>query len=657
MKFLLQCFLAGTALLFQTMFANAQATTPDWARHLYSTNGLATLSAESLGTDRYGNVYMLILSEGKAFAGGQSTVDSTTSSLITSWDCNGNLRRMKPFGRSKTNSSSSTFAWEMETDSFGNSYILGVVRTMQSSTMAYWGTDTSLNIPANKYVNFLIKYDSLGQFQWLRTPMYGDSILRQSSFSVSPSGDIYWMPLLVPGVYGGGAFTISNRGYYVVHYNAAGTFQSVTPLAITPSVSSSSTMVNWKYDPATHRFYGWLGYSKMYGSLTIGTTTVAWAADSVSPLPVLAAFNRQGQNLWVRQGNPIVSKRSYISKIDFGSDGNIYLGGQSLPGSVFCGDTAKNTGGPSNYINAYIMALDTNANLLWSKHPVSTNASSITEIKQRNNIIVAIGQNWDTLHWDGFNLVRVNPCPFIGFMLRADAANGAAQQLVGFSSTWQSIPEDCMIDKNLNAYVRAEFLGTMILDNDTFTCYPNINTHNNILKKYRNVPCGCNLLQPAFSTSNTSSSSFQFTYTGQSPYTSISWDFGDSSPTKNTSVAAHAYTAPGTYLVCVTVTNSCGSNTTCSYVTITELSHIGDAGSVFSMVKVYPNPARDKIIISDLPEDSRVEVCDIFGRRLKKLQTEKGEFQIPVEELSAGMYLLRFTSKDGVSGSRVFVKE
>lgn len=164
MKVLLQCFLAGTALLFQTMFANAQATTPDWARHLYSTKGLATLSAESLGTDRYGNVYMLILSEGKAFAGGQSTGDSTTFSLITSWDCNGNLRWMKPFGRSKTNSSS-TSAWEMETDSFGNSYIIGVVTTMQSSTTAYWGTDTFLNIPANKYVNYLIKYDSLGQFQ------------------------------------------------------------------------------------------------------------------------------------------------------------------------------------------------------------------------------------------------------------------------------------------------------------------------------------------------------------------------------------------------------------------------------------------------------------------------------------------------------------
>ena len=55
--------------------------------------------------------------------------------------------------------------------------------------------------------------------------------------------------------------------------------------------------------------------------------------------------------------------------------------------------------------------------------------------------------------------------------------------------------------------------------------------------------------------------------TGDPPATWI-WDFGDGN-TSGQQNPSHTYAAPGTYTVCLTTTNSCGSDTSCSTVTLT----------------------------------------------------------------------------------------
>jgi len=62
-----------------------------------------------------------------------------------------------------------------------------------------------------------------------------------------------------------------------------------------------------------------------------------------------------------------------------------------------------------------------------------------------------------------------------------------------------------------------------------------------------------------------------FTYAGSSVGTSgsITWTFGDASAGASGTPVSHTYAAAGTYVVCATATNSCGSNFSCTSVIVT----------------------------------------------------------------------------------------
>jgi hypothetical protein len=80
-------------------------------------------------------------------------------------------------------------------------------------------------------------------------------------------------------------------------------------------------------------------------------------------------------------------------------------------------------------------------------------------------------------------------------------------------------------------------------------------------------------------------------------------------------------------------------------------------GGAFSSVSIYPNPAQDQLTITNLPQGTTVEVLDITGRLLKRVESGNAELHVNVGGLSAGVHLLRFTDKDGRRGSSMFVKQ
>lgn len=75
---------------------------------------------------------------------------------------------------------------------------------------------------------------------------------------------------------------------------------------------------------------------------------------------------------------------------------------------------------------------------------------------------------------------------------------------------------------------------------------------------------------PATAAYSQSGSGFSYSFTDASTGSPSSWfwDFGDGA-TSTSQNASHTYTTPGTYTVCLTVTNSCGSDSTCSTLTVT----------------------------------------------------------------------------------------
>jgi len=71
---------------------------------------------------------------------------------------------------------------------------------------------------------------------------------------------------------------------------------------------------------------------------------------------------------------------------------------------------------------------------------------------------------------------------------------------------------------------------------------------------------------------------------------------------------------------------------------------IDEVGSGKREVTIYPNPARERVTVSGLPEGSRVELYDAMGRRIN----ESTHQRINVSTIPSGIYLLRCIAPDGV---------
>jgi PKD repeat protein len=129
------------------------------------------------------------------------------------------------------------------------------------------------------------------------------------------------------------------------------------------------------------------------------------------------------------------------------------------------------------------------------------------------------------------------------------------------------------------------------------------------------------------------------------------WDFGDG----NLSTLANPdndYTADGTYTVCLTITDSCGSDTMCQNITISGLvinEHYNNQN-----VTVFPNPFSDHTVIQieNGKGNYSVELYDITGRLASSVNFKNTNIlTIDRHNLDAGTYLFRVVQKNGIVAS------
>lgn len=143
----------------------------------------------------------------------------------------------------------------------------------------------------------------------------------------------------------------------------------------------------------------------------------------------------------------------------------------------------------------------------------------------------------------------------------------------------------------------------------------------------------CDTLSSAWNHTSTGLT-VQFTSLNQAA-TSYAWDFGDgySAALPN---PIHTYTNSGLYQACLTVSDSCGTNTTCTFL---ELNGIGvNESSQLSLV-LRPNPAKDLVHIDGLPSGTPYKIL---------LRTASGQLVRVVDDattieltaIPSGMYLI-----------------
>ena len=142
------------------------------------------------------------------------------------------------------------------------------------------------------------------------------------------------------------------------------------------------------------------------------------------------------------------------------------------------------------------------------------------------------------------------------------------------------------------------------------------------------------------------------------------WDFGDpASGAANNSAErnpAHTFSAPGAYEVCLTVSNTYGSDTKCKTVwvlatSLTPRPPLQRRGGVI----LWPNPTTGELRWRGLPEGEAVtvRVFDALGRLAAERETPEGFIRL--DGLPAGLYQVLLTDGRGkmLGGGAVVVAE
>lgn len=134
-----------------------------------------------------------------------------------------------------------------------------------------------------------------------------------------------------------------------------------------------------------------------------------------------------------------------------------------------------------------------------------------------------------------------------------------------------------------------------------------------------------------------------FTDASANTPTEWTWDFGDgnSSTTQN---PTHTYTNNGTYTVCLTATNSAGSDVNCQEIAVVVVSTTETATVAYA--NAFPSPAEDWLRINFNEWQGQPVTLTAFGingqqlfsRNLKKAPAS---FEVNVNEWASGTYFLR----------------
>ena len=78
----------------------------------------------------------------------------------------------------------------------------------------------------------------------------------------------------------------------------------------------------------------------------------------------------------------------------------------------------------------------------------------------------------------------------------------------------------------------------------------------------------------------------------------------------------------------------------------TAPNYVGIASGETTTVRVYPNPASDRVIVSGLPAGTIADLYDMTGRRIASYRLESTPLPIDLRPLPHGIYLLRASNRN-----------
>jgi choice-of-anchor B domain-containing protein len=364
---------------------------------------------------------------------------------------------------------------------------------------------------------------------------------------------------------------------------------------------------------------------------------------------------------WTFQGGTPATSTSQNPTISYGA-----------PGSYDVTLIATNANGSDTIVSSALIAVAT--------HPIAAYATSanLLTINFSDNSTNATNWTWD--FGDGNNSNTQSPvhtysaagsyavcltagnssCPSDTTCTTINVSNSGAAPQAAFSTTnGTSICEGqsiTFVDQSVNTPTSWEWTfvgGTPATSNsqNPTVSYSAPGVYNVKLKAINGVGSDSLTTQGYITVDATPTGSFSYTISGQTvtfidnSTNATSWLWGFGNGIFNTSQSpVHAYSADGTYNVCLTVENSnpnCPDDVYCENITI-GVSSIEELNE--EALTVYPNPFTDMVTISGFKKEYQrnVLVFDTFGKLVlnNTMNSQNGVLNVDLSQLSQGFYTI-----------------
>ncbi|WP_276132475.1 PKD domain-containing protein [Polluticoccus soli] len=607
-----------------------------------NTNGLNSTPEDNvmdMATDRNGNVYVLSVIEtsgSEDINGLQYTGFGNKDILLSSFSCNGAFRWKKAIG-SQSDDPMNGFPYSLRVDTVGHVYVSGNVYANVSGS-AKFDSDTTLPVGYPKNM-FIAQYDTSGNYQWLRMPQ-PDTMLRTNrskyravDFDVDNAGNVYWLCVMSPCLLGGTSQVISALGPYILRYDGQGNFLGVVALQMQAGAfyHGSDFKCRMERDKSNGRFY-------LAGQYDGGTLSMG--GQSITKYAYIGAFDNSGNFLWKRE-NTIGG--GFTSRIGIDVQGALYLTGISVNTDNFNGSTITNPFGM--YGCPFVVKMDANGNNVWLKNFNTNGASFSAGLALRGNNEVAINGSYPgKLVLPGVDsLNHIINQSYDVYLARFNAQSGAmiALDSIGSPFGYRDMASCLTSDAKGNLYVGGLFSAQITVNTNVLNSSGGDTDF--FIAKYGSANCTCTAPVSSYNFNAPANSAIAaFTYNGTSPYDSLRWDFGDGG-TSTSATPTHTYASTGTYNVCVTVYNPCGSDTKCQTVSVT----VGiDEVQVLGEISIYPNPVSNKLTINGAA-GATAELYNVMGSKVYSGKLSADNAEISTAPLPAGSYILQLTTTDG----------
>ena len=340
---------------------------------------------------------------------------------LFSTDEQGNFRFDKVIGGGLI----SDFPGSLAIDNQDNIYVTGSApaSVQATDTPVHFDNDTIMNIgsfdnplPANKNL-YTVKYDSNGNFEWLRQPQSPNLTWDEATIGlhydmdVAADGTIHWFCKIGPGSHLDGNLVVPDSNTQgqavIIRYDTNGNYLSHILLDFELD-GFNFFNVSMDYDPVNDRYYLAAHRFNSTGSISFngvaGTTTF------------LLALDNSGNLLWRKDNvsNDGTPPSMLITDVQIDGQGDVYLTGKvnsgnttnnSNDGESFAGytfDQALNSG--LGATGVFLIKLNDQGNLLWGNNTDTFSFYPGRSISFYNNE-VALGLGLDNgTTWDGFSV-------------------------------------------------------------------------------------------------------------------------------------------------------------------------------------------------------------------------------------------------------------